>query len=608
MNEKLFLNARNQRENDKCYEINVKKDNKNSDSLKSTNETTSKNKKLKLLTKKRKSLFVINNPKIDKKNILIDEKNIYKEIKTDKLDKKNGLQENINNNTNINKKDNQHNFKINNLWDSFFQLICSLIKKMNVEIEFPEHHSFYIFNDFKTLKFQKEFEKTKNLIINDELLMRKANHFFLEREKEIKKLLEKYESSQTEKNENKISIPEINNNNGNCLSENNKLEIIASAIIKCSLEKEENQLKKFKEETNLEDKSNKNIINNLIFDISKFHLNEHSIMCVISGIKFNNNITELDFSENSFNKRSSYWLGKLINTNKNLKKLELRNCNLDNDCLSMFMEGLKNDEENSNENQHGLEKLSLKDNNKIIDINNEEHQICEILKMFKLKWLNLTNVQLGNSGIIKFFKTYINLLEKNKAYLESIIIINNTFKNDECLKYIGEALEQPDCTIKSLILSKNLITTKNEKNNNNINYFKNLMKSIGKNKSLVELFLVGCGIGKNQEDIDILYEMLIENKYLTSIRLFNNEINQFPDFHRIIEVFSDYKNNLKNSSMKILDLSRNECDLKIDDDFLNLIDRLKLEYLDLSQNKMKSDEKERFRDRVNALEDIKIIY
>ena len=153
MNEKLFQNAKNQRENDQCYEINVKKDNKDSDSPKSTNETTSKNKKLKLLTKKRKSLFVINNPKIDKINILIDEKIIYKEIKTDKLDKKNGLQENINNNTNINKKDNQHNCKINNLWDSFFQLICLLIKKMNVEIEFPEHHSFYIFNDFKTLKF-----------------------------------------------------------------------------------------------------------------------------------------------------------------------------------------------------------------------------------------------------------------------------------------------------------------------------------------------------------------------------------------------------------------------------------------------------------------------
>ena len=608
MNEQLFLNRKIQRENDLSNEINAKKDDKDSNGVKSTNETTSKNKKLKLLTKEKKNLFEINNLKIDKKNLLFNEKNIYKnkKVKTEKLDKKNELQENINCNNNINEKDNKHDLKINNLWDLFFQLICLLIKKFNIEIEFPEHYSSYIFNNFKTLKFEKGFEKIKNLMNNDKLLMKEANHFFLERDKEIKKSSEKYESNQTGNIENKISIPEINNNNDNSLSENNKLEIIASAVIKCSLEKEENQLKKFKKETNLEDKSNKNIINNIIFDISKFHLNEHSIMCVISGIKFNNNITELDFSENSFNIRSSYWLGKLINSNKNLKKLELRNCNLDNTCLSMLIEGLKNDEENSNENQHGLERLNLKDNNKIKDAPNEENQICEILKIFKLKWLNLANTQLGNNGIIKLFKTYIDLLEQNKAYLENIIIINNIFKNEECLKYIGEALERPDCTIKTLILSKNLITTKNE--NNNINYFDKLMKSIGKNKSLIELFLVGCGIGKNHEDIDILYEMLSENKYLTSIRLFNNEINQFPDFHKIIEMFSDYKNNLKNTSLKILDLSRNECDIKIDDDFLDLIDRLKLEYLDLSQNKMKTEEKERFRDRVNALEDIKIIY
>ena len=176
------------------------------------------------------------------------------------------------------------------------------------------------------------------------------------------------------------------------------------------------------------------------------------------------------------------------------------------------------------------------------------------------------------------------------------------------MNYIGQALEQPNCTLKTLVLSKNLITTINEKNNNNNNYYKNLMRSIGKNQSLNELYLIGCGIGRNHEDIDILYDMLCENKYLTSLRLFNNEINQFPDFHRIIEVFSDYKNNLKNSSLKILDLSKNGCDININDDLLDLIDRLKLEYLDISQNKMKIEEKERFKERVILLEDIKIIY
>ena len=245
MNEKLLLSRKIQRENDHSCEINIKKDDKDFDGVKSINETTSKFKKPKLFAKKQ-NLFVINNLKIDKKNILFDEKNIYKnnEIKTEKLDKKKELLEKINKNTNINEKDDQHNFKINNLWDLLFQLICLLIKNLNFGIEFPEHYSFYISNNFKTLKLEKGFEKIKNLIIKDEFLMREANHFFLEREKEIKKSLEKYESNQAGNIDNKISLSEINSNNENCLSEDNKFEIIAAAVIQALLEKEENEMKK----------------------------------------------------------------------------------------------------------------------------------------------------------------------------------------------------------------------------------------------------------------------------------------------------------------------------------------------------------------------------
>ena len=626
MKGQFLLNKKTQRQDDHIQNENdIKMDDKKFEQVKSFN-VASKFNKIKILKKKRKNLFVIKNLNNDKKKKLIkDKKEVIKkiEIKNEKL-KINRLQENINNNNNNNnnsnrnekdKQDNDpntiiqkgfHNFKINNQWDLFLKHICLLIEKENIiEKEFLEHYSFYIHNNFRTIKLEKGFEKIKNFLSNNELLMRESNNFFLEREKEIKKSFEKYKSNQTGNIENKISLSEININNDNCLSENNRFEIIIAAVIQCLLEKEENELNK--EENNSENKDNKNYIN-LRFDLTNFHLNEHSIMCVISGIKFNNNITELDLSENSFDIKSSYWLGKLIKTNINLKKLELRNCNLDNACLSMIIAGLKNDENHLNEDQHGLEKLNLKDNKKIIDTPNEENQICEILKICKLKWLNLTNAQLGNIGISKLFKTYIDLLEKNKVYLENIIIINNNFKNEECLKIIGEALEKPNCTLKSLVLSKNLITTLNNNNQININYFQYLMESIGKNKSIRELYLIGCGIGKNREDIDILYNMLSENKYLTSIRLFNNEINQFSDFHRIIEVFSDYKNNLKNSSVINLDLSKNGCDIKIDDDFLNLIDRLKLEYLDVSQNKMDLEEKEKFRERVNLLDHIKIIY
>ena len=73
-------------------------------------------------------------------------------------------------------------------------------------------------------------------------------------------------------------------------------------------------------------------------------------------------------------------------------------------------------------------------------------------------------------------------------------------------------------------------------------------------------------------------------------------------------IFSEYKNGLKNTTLKSLDLSKNSCNIKINDDFLELVEKLKLEYLDINQNTMDPTEKETFRSRTNELNDIKIIY
>jgi hypothetical protein len=266
MNKKLLLNKKTHRENDhNQYEIDIKKSNKDFGGVKSVNDT-SKNKNSENL-KNNKKLFVINNNKIDKKKELI-EKNIDKKIEI--KNEKNSLLENGNSYKNEKEKQNYdpntiiqkgfHNFKINNLWDLFFKHICLLVKKEKIiEKEFLEHYSFYINNNFKALKLEKGFKKIENLLTKNELLMKESNHFFQEREKEIKKSLEKYESNQTGNIENKIILSEINNNNDNCLSENNKFEIIAAAVIQCLLEKEENELKKNEEENNQEYKNNKKI-------------------------------------------------------------------------------------------------------------------------------------------------------------------------------------------------------------------------------------------------------------------------------------------------------------------------------------------------------------
>jgi hypothetical protein len=199
-------------------------------------------------------------------------------------------------------------------------------------------------------------------------------------------------------------------------------------------------------------------------------------------------------------------------------------------------------------------------------------------------------------------------MKQNKIFMENLILICNNFGNESCLDILGDILELKDiCTLKNLILSKNLISTIPEGTIKPVNYFAKFMKSVA-NSNLKELFLISCGIGKNRNDIEILYDMLCQNKSLVSLRLFGNEINNMEDFTKILGIFSEYNNGLKNNVMKSLDLSKNSCNIKITEQFLELIDKLKLEYLDINQNTMDPTEKETFRKRTNELNDIKIIY
>ena len=100
--------------------------------------------------------------------------------------------------------------------------------------------------------------------------------------------------------------------------------------------------------------------------------------------------------------------------------------------------------------------------------------------------------------------------------------------------------------------------------------------------------------------------MLKENKSLTSIRLYGNKINDMESFSKILGIFSDYNKKLENKTLKSLDLSKNQCSIKIDENFMKLIENLKLEYLDVNQNTI--EDKEYFKKRTNELSNIKIIY
>ena len=199
-------------------------------------------------------------------------------------------------------------------------------------------------------------------------------------------------------------------------------------------------------------------------------------------------------------------------------------------------------------------------------------------------------------------------MKEKKIYLNNLILICNDFCNEEYLSLLGDIIEQKDiCPLNNLILSKNFISTPALNSSDKINHYEVFMKKVAQS-NIKELFLISCDIGKNENDIRILYDMLCQNKSLNTLRLFGNKISNMKDFSNILGIFSEYNNGLKNNTLKCLDLSNNSCNIKIDNEFLQLIEKLKLEYLDITQNYMQSNEKERFRNVTNELNNIKIIY
>ena len=487
---------------------------------------------------------------------------------------------------------------------------------------FTDDYTNYIYNNLKALQNSKELNDIlKKVAYNKEnefLFMEFLKFTNLRWEKFIEAgikykidLLENYLDSINPENKNKNEISNNDNNNDEKFDKNKAIEIfqnfpeknqlelfIASIVYNSMIKNEQGGIK------------NKNEIIEDKLEVQNFNLEEMAMISVLTGIKYNKNIIEINLCCNPLTPKSLYWLGSCTQTLPFLSYIDISRCNIDNDKLYMFVEGTNFSEGKIVKEQFNLKRLNLKDNPNIKNNDNKnnefDHPISLILEKFKLNLLNLTNAKLGGKGMMKIFKKMNYLLNNNKLFLKNLIIINNNIENEECLSEIGELLLKDNCPLQKLILSKNMISTfPNQMNNNKINYFEKFMKCVAKSK-LEELFLINCDIGNSKEDINILYEMLKENKSLTSVRLFGNKISDMESFSKILGIFSDYNKELENKTLKSLDLSKNQCDLKIDENFMRLIENLKLEYLDVNQNTI--DDKEIFRKRANALSNIRIIY
>ena len=548
-------------------------------------------------------------------------------------------------------------------WDLFLlNIILKVESNLQNFKDFNDDYTYYIYNNLRGLRTSKEFANLKNQPVDTKLYQEsiafceeRFNRFIQQAGIYKIKLLDIYikkhkniqnniiinnstnnannsnifnntnnainnntsntnnNTNNTSNTPNKPNTPNTSNtqNNQNAMNNPNtdyQIEMLTAALVYNSLNRNEKEQEKYEKE-NKKDKNDANTIIPMKIEVLNFNLNEDSMMALISGIKFNNHITEINVSGNLLGPQSLFWLGGIFKTNPNIAILDLTRCGIDNDCLFMFIQGTKFSNESLNKEQLNLSRLNLKDNNQISDIINEqfEHPLGLLLRRFKLKWLNLTNAKIKNKGTCNFLKTFQDLMREDKVYMENLILISNEFYNEKCLEMLGDIIVGNNCPLKNVILSKNLITTPYPSTIVQNNYYDYFMKKVTKS-NIKELFLISCGIGRNENDIKILYDMLCENKSLISLRLFGNEIKNMEDFSNILGIFSEYKNGLKNTTLKSLDLSKNSCNIKINDDFLELVEKLKLEYLDINQNTMDPTEKETFRSRTNELNDIKIIY
>ena len=512
----------------------------------------------------------------------------------------------------------------NEIEEEFDYCLLELINRIieycnNFENLKDEDYTSILYNNFKELKNKEEFNLAiKKVLENPNFSFFQKLLKFISERKEILENLEKkgiswYKNfiNQRIKDPESYKGSKYYKENFNNLLKEEKEEIFIAGLIYYSFKNMQKEEEKFDTSINKENKKYE-----IKIELQNFNMKENTVITLISGIKFIDNIIEINLNGNELTFKACFCIGSFFKYHKqNMKLLSLARCSLNNACLNMLVIGATFSNENLNKEKIYLEKLILKDNENIKDDNNidDKYPLSLIMEKFLIKNLNLMNTKIGNNGLKKLCGTFLTLLENQKEkgkefILENLNLYNINLRNEESLELLGDVLAQDQSTIETLILTKNSISSPLSGTGVEPIFFKNFMKKIAESKSLKELLLLKCEIGKNKNDVEILCNMLENNKKLESLRMFDNLINSEEDFLKILKLFSEYKNELKNKTLKSLDLSKNHCNIKISEDFLNLIDDLNLEYLDINQNTMDETEKEIFRRRTNALEKIKIIY
>ena len=361
-------------------------------------------------------------------------------------------------------------------------------------------------------------------------------------------------------------------------------------------------------------------------DLTDYKYNNITIQPLLNVLKFKENLQELNLSNNDIGYEGCYSLGNLLRINKYLSLLNLSSCKISDLGLTFLLKGMKY---RSHSDGYNLTNLILSDNK--LGENSGKNLGMLLKNLTKLQWLNISNNKINNKGAQDLFNIYKQILEgdicgdlsltnnntSNLSFtsynnrtinnLDTLILIDIGISSECCLKTLGDIIKLPKCGLKSLVLSKNSIgITKDAESLNNITYFLECLKL---NKTITDLLLISCNIENNIAEK--IYEMLRENKTIENLVLYDNKINEQFIFLKLLSLFSNSEKNHGNINniMKALDLSKNNCHIKINDYFLNIIEELQLSSLDISQNELSREGIESFKSLANRIGDrLKIIY
>ena len=288
-------------------------------------------------------------------------------------------------------------------------------------------------------------------------------------------------------------------------------------------------------------KDSENLINlPFIYELSEADINDKFIGIVLSPVRIEQRIIDIEMNENRFQHKGIFELFSALLFNKNIKKISINNCYLKPIYLKNIFDNFpifinKN-----------VEVLNISDNYLKSDV---DHYLAKVISILRgLKTLNISNNYL-KCGLAPFFVSLKNLYRLKKSKLETLIMFN-CYLDDISFYELGELLKSKYCLLKNLCLNMNSIPS-------DINFF----NSLKKNKSLKRIYLYECGIGSNKRDE---IDRIISNTNIEVLYLGYNKIHDLNQIIRIIYRNSLIKNNedkffCDNPCLYNLNLNNNNC-------------------------------------------------